>query len=1009
MCSDENGAPHAVRYLNAQLAVLHENAKQCLQQHPHALSEENKHFYALAGFTIQKPGVSSQIPSESNSLFHARFKAPTLKFICDHDVLLRLTLEKGHFVADGSRGTRGQPITFPADLTVTYRVNFEARKIISNELKIGGYSSAIELVVLDLRSAMVSSVKPSLPTGQDALLRYLAQYLEILNEAGNHILFSLPQFDQRTAPMEIDYSLMTNTREDYEWQDVVAGVTVEQINAYLASLWVKSALLAHTNVANKSTDWRLRCLTEFVHREQGSYYRLKFGAPRVTILCSKEVVIYFDINELEFFGDADFSVEPVRKFAKWKVALIMNVMPARDPDGHSVTITLDFTNARYHHGLSSFTDVKEDDALANQYCDLIVSFFTEEYLHILHGARYHIIYFHSTRVEKIVTGPIDVAEEAEGNWGIEVVDGSGVMVSSRETIQRTKMYGFDQVVAISQGSINAQLALISHTLFRSWCYGESFSVTLKPLSLYLLSNNRAIVWVSLTSGKLKTLDDGKPCDNPLHEFKDWRVAFEVELKMCTEAELEGSSSATYKATPAYQKHGHKPDRELKHIYLDFQTAEYIHDYSQYPDLQTFTSLDDGRSTMLKLEAVIWYLTEHYFHALHKEGLNVISTVPVWKPGQSSLPSYALTSVAFHVYSKVEVTRYNWVQVPVGMEPAVVILGTTGSRPLPSDHLAYSANWVVHAHKGFSHGTISIAHRVFIQERLLKLLANINALTTLIPVMLDPLMGFHGVSLKKWAEHDQRKDRQSNWRLLPSEGTGYLKYLWEHLEEWRYKLSGNGEIDAVQGISCITRNYVELPTAVKQGALHIKVSGKVELSLALQTGKAKSYNASSAVEWSTHVAVETVGGGIKVNTIGSHDPIFSKAEFSEGSAGKLRNPVDMLHEAFPDKIDFHELVQEFHAFEGAWEFCYPLAAPYSLASPTFNDDGDLLFELRRHGATAARNVALSPTARMGMGRPSSPFGRRPLSRAGVRGGRSSPAPHSPAHSPIGECIAFVRAS
>lgn len=41
MCTDENSAPHAVRYLNAQLAVLHENADRCLQEHPNARTEEN--------------------------------------------------------------------------------------------------------------------------------------------------------------------------------------------------------------------------------------------------------------------------------------------------------------------------------------------------------------------------------------------------------------------------------------------------------------------------------------------------------------------------------------------------------------------------------------------------------------------------------------------------------------------------------------------------------------------------------------------------------------------------------------------------------------------------------------------------------------------------------------------------------------------------------------------------------------------------------------------------------
>ena len=55
------------------------------------------------------------------------------------------------------------------------------------------------------------------------------------------------------------------------------------------------------------------------------------------------------------------------------------------------------------------------------------------------------------------------------------------------------------------------------------------------------------------------------------EFQNWRLAFEVELKMCTQEELEGSSSPIYKATPAYQKHGTQSDRVLKHVYLDLRS------------------------------------------------------------------------------------------------------------------------------------------------------------------------------------------------------------------------------------------------------------------------------------------------------------------------------------------------------------------------------------------------------------------------------------------------------
>ena len=53
-----------------------------------------------------------------------------------------------------------------------------------------------------------------------------------------------------------------------------------------------------------------------------------------------------------------------------------------------------------------------------------------------------------------------------------------------------------------------------------------------------------------------------------HEFSDWRLAFEVELKIGSHDELEGVSSEQYKKSTAWEKHGNRSDRELQHIYLD---------------------------------------------------------------------------------------------------------------------------------------------------------------------------------------------------------------------------------------------------------------------------------------------------------------------------------------------------------------------------------------------------------------------------------------------------------
>ncbi|KAM5533454.1 hypothetical protein V8D89_012892 [Ganoderma adspersum] len=956
MCSDENSAPHADRYLNAQLAILHENAQKCLEEHVQARTEENKHSYALAEFTVHKPSHGSV-----DTAFHATFDKPTLEFICDHDVIIYLNLKKSHVILDSLRlGRSGQDVSLPSDLVVSYRLAFETRHIVGNDVKIGGHGSAISLIILDFKKPTFVSAEPEVTVGRDLLIRYLGEYLDLLHVAGHHVLFSLSQFGQSGTPMVIDHSLVSKS---HFWVGDINGITVGQINAHMSSIWLKSAILA-LGGKKVSTDWRKHALAEFssssyTERSYG-HFKMKFGPPHVEILCAREVIVYFNVEELDFFKSDDFKAPPELSYKGWKVAMIVNVLYSKESEGHVVNIMFDLSHARYHDIVSEFPGYDDTDEFAQESWRLIMDFFAEGYLHILESMRYHVIYSCDTRWE------------FDGSWwSLEHPDKSGDR--SRETIQRTKMFGFDQVVAISQDSLNAHFATLytaAQSILHRWNYDEFFSTTFRPLSVRFLSNSRAIVWVHLHSGHLKTLKERAPWAGSIkYDFADWRFAFEVELKMCSHDEFEGASSEMLKKSPALHMHAGHMDRDIKHIFLDLKKSKYLHDYSTFGDLITD---DDSRASILKLQAIVHYITKHYFPAVCKEGLNVISSIPVWKSGKS-LPSYALTGVAFDVYSKVEITRHNWTHVTPGTEPIIVVLGITGFRKLPSRNLDFSTGWVVQSNKGFSHGTISISKRVFIEERLLHLLERINGLTTVIPSTPDMLQGFKGLSLKSWAEHEQRKDRPSKWKLQPSDGDGYLKYLWEHSEEWTYKLRGNSNMmSAIQGISCITRNYVELPTAVKQGAMHIKISGNVTLNLTLQT--TQQYTASASVDWSTNITVQTIGSGIKVNTLGSHDPCFSGAQFSDGAATKFPNPMDMLKEAFPEKIDLDELVQEISAFEGAWQYYYPLMNAYSLASPVFNDDGDLLFELRRHGPTTSR-MSTAPGSVLGNGhspsRPRSP--------------------------------------
>ena len=153
----------------------------------------------------------------------------------------------------------------------------------------------------------------------------------------------------------------------------------------------------------------------------------------------------------------------------------------------------------------------------------------------------------------------------------------------------------------------------------------------------------------------------------------------------------------------------------------------MYEYSQIDDLLHTT----GSELVEKLQGIIYYLGQHYFPALVSNGLHILYTTPLWSSPPAA-PSYALTDVTFQVYSSVEVTRYNWTQLPASTEPVLAILGMTCGRTLPNHYLSYSTNWVARADRGFSHGTVAISNT---DQNVLHRLARINSLTSVIPVLV----------------------------------------------------------------------------------------------------------------------------------------------------------------------------------------------------------------------------------------------------------------------------------
>lgn len=131
MCYGENNASHARKYLDSQLAALWHIAMDCIQHHtadleyalkpqesgyrtsqqaPHDLVSHplawliTGYSFALAEYHFGKHRSGTQSSIE-DMMFHARFKAPTIDFVCNHVAQLNLHLEEGHYNIDHGRAS----------------------------------------------------------------------------------------------------------------------------------------------------------------------------------------------------------------------------------------------------------------------------------------------------------------------------------------------------------------------------------------------------------------------------------------------------------------------------------------------------------------------------------------------------------------------------------------------------------------------------------------------------------------------------------------------------------------------------------------------------------------------------------------------------------------------------------------------------------------------------------------------------------------------------------------
>ncbi|KAH9910984.1 hypothetical protein B0H21DRAFT_714389 [Amylocystis lapponica] len=796
MCVGENCAPQSAHYINAQLTALYQNALDCLKHHENADRPQKQYQYAnaLAQFSLPVSDVGGQAKA---NLFRASFDKPRIEFVCNHDVILHLKIHEGKYYLDYTQASNlsyadmtSERVQSLSKLDVAFRVGFTKAGIRGQESTIGsGRENHIQLVVLDLQKAQLISTSYEV-LGKDALVFYLSKYLQTLRNAGNHVLFSLPDFDNAEYKLTIDYSLAGSNLSHLS---EICGISVHKINHYLSSTWLTAAILA----------------AGYTHTKDDGPLALRsiLAAPRIRPLCSKEVIMYFKIEEVEFF---EGSSDVVHKYNNWEIALLLDVSSCL-----SLTANCAFP-LRIQHGCR-FDD---SDEFAVTHWTTIVDFFQTEYLEILQSAEYHIVYTRDTRWGQ----PKSI--KTIGTWGL-----------TPDVTTRTNMFGFDIITAISHSSLHAHFTNLwtraqsakasDYTRpLKNWVLDQSFESTFKAPTVTLLSENKAIVWIHVDQGSMKLLNDRS--DGKQYRFAHWSLAFEVSLKEIAHSDLGNSGVSIewlsgYADSQPFTHHGKQTDRILKHITFDLRNAEFLPEYSKFND--DLFHVGNGR--------------------------------PPTKSKPWSTTSARATSSSAHLWN------------------------------------------------------VAVSRRIFLNEKLLDVLARINGLTTLIPLFPSADNGFGELRLTTWAEHENRKNSLARWELVSGNNDGGAKYMWEHLDGWTYQHQDTSEIpDGSYSVLCTTRNYVELPRAARYTALEIRIWGEVDLEITFETGPQK-WSTKASARWDATLGVTTELDGLKIAVTGSTIPVYGKTQVTGTYTGMSVDPTSLLKKHLSNKFTLDEVVNQFH--------------------------------------------------------------------------------------------------
>jgi hypothetical protein len=196
------------------------------------------------------------------------------------------------------------------------------------------------------------------------------------------------------------------------------------------------------------------------------------------------------------------------------------------------------------------------------------------------------------------------------------------------------------------------------------------------------------------------------------------------------------------------------------------------------------------------EALVYYVTKHYFPTLVRARHHILYTIPLDLNPYDNLYKHELTAVKFQILPFIDRHGGHFVEGLFGKHRRiadrnmVVFLGMFDNRPMPCHDLPRGINWICGTKEDTPYGVVCISRRVFLQARILALLEEINCDTTIVPRFSGIRCGKWELQLSSWRCHDMKDDHACKWTEVSACGSDSLSFQWKNIDEWCYKHEGD---------------------------------------------------------------------------------------------------------------------------------------------------------------------------------------------------------------------------